>query len=1197
MDRSPFTSRSKLFPKPARLAAIACRFVGLSVGSVFVLLASTTIELPGRLQAQEPLEAVSQSKIPIGFATDIKPILRERCFACHGSLKQESDLRLDTVRSMHAAGVLIAGTASESEIVQRIRSRDPAVRMPPEGTPLPDSQIVAIEQWIDQGAEPPRDDVPEEDPDKHWSFQSLSRPAVPATSGDRCDHPIDAFLIARMEHAGIAPRPLASRELWLRRVTLDLTGIPPTPEEIRAFGEDPSLDAYERVVARLLDSPRYGERWGRHWMDVWRYADWFGRRGVPDVWNSAPQVWRWRDWMVRSLNDDVGYDRMIQDMLAADELHPEDPESLVATGYLVRNWYALNPNDWMRNVVEHSSKAFLGLTVQCAHCHDHKYDPIRQEDYFSLRAFFEPMYVRQDRRAGEADPGPFQDYEYSTLRKVQRLGYVSVFDHKADAATWLYTGGDERNRQSDRGAIPASVPAFLQSAWSRNIEPIELPLARWYPGLHPDVQTSVACDFDIELRSAIQELQQARDQLTRWETDPALAQERSQAVSRADEAKGILDGVLETVLLDDTKLSYSSRGLLLDGRAGRRMIFNSLRSLAPLMHGSNVSFVIAPFASAHLNVQLTRDNAKGATASFVGFEGGRIKAYRPGTFDEFEVAVYDPESTRDQGPIEVRMVLDREKDQGILNLRWIGSDAPIASDIPIALHGWDPAHHPEQGILIDARAGAWGWFDEFVIRGNDGSEFYRCDFDANETNDPSVTLPSLGTEIVGHDGWEAAAAYCQIGGTSVLSDRIPNVKLDSLREAWEQADRVAYRWQIAVDAASAKVAWIEARRDDWVARTNAERHRYSDDGQNVPAAWTDLARAAHRSGHRVQQSHSAYRRAKSRSELAQVESLPSDAADRDKKLTAARAERVQAESEWQRVSAIALDSQAESYEPLSRQYPRTSTGRRAALAAWMTHDRNPLTARVAVNHLWARHFHQPLVSTVYDFGRNGARPSHPELLDWLAVELMESGWSMKHLHRLIVTSEAYRRVSSVSGDPAATIDPENRLLWRMNSGRMEAEVLRDSVLAIAGWLDGTQGGQELENHQSLQTYRRSIYYSCQPEEDGKSPLGAIFDGPDANECYRRTRTIVPQQSLALTNSDWIHRMSQEILKQIDAPKFSFDASGNRSLIDAAFERILGRGPSGEEMRVCCEYLERAEGDARGSLVRGLINHNDFVTIR
>jgi hypothetical protein len=243
-----------------------------------------------------------------------------------------------------------------------------------------------------------------------------------------------------------------------------------------------------------------------------------------------------------------------------------------------------------------------------------------------------------------------------------------------------------------------------------------------------------------------------------------------------------------------------------------------------------------------------------------------------------------------------------------------------------------------------------------------------------------------------------------------------------------------------------------------------------------------------------------------------------------------------------------------------------------------------------------RHFHRPLVATVFDFGRNGSSPTHPGLLDWLAVELMESGWSMKHIHRLIVTSDAYQRASSVGDSRSATIDPENKLLWRMNSGRMESEVLRDSVLHLAECLDGIMCGQELENSVSLTTHRRSLYYSCQPEDDGKSPLGALFDGPDASDCYRRTRTIVPQQSLALTNSDWIHAMSQSILDQIQRSSNGHDLSAE-AFVRKAFEWILNRPPREEELRLCVEYLNTEQDSSRRAIVRVLLNHTDFVTIR
>src|SRR5262245_899990 len=426
------------------------------------------------------------------YARDAKPILKQRCFACHGALKQKSGLRLDTAAQLLRGGdggpVVVPRSVAESLLVEKIEARDEKERMPPEGLPLTAQQIALIRAWIEQGAAAPAKEEPEPDPREHWAFQKPVRAAL-ASSGrpGPAENPIDRFVLARLQEGGLAARPLAEKPLLLRRVSLDLIGLPPTREELQAFLADDSPDAWTRVVDRLLGDPRYGERWGRHWMDVWRYSDWYGRRHVPDVWNSAPQIWRWRDWIIHSLNADHGYDRMLREMLAADEVCPEDDEAAVATGYLIRNWYALNPNDWMRSTVEHTGKAFLGLTFNCAHCHDHKYDPITQEDYFRLRAFFEPIGVRQDRVPGEADPGPFQEYSYSVLRKIQRLGAVRIFDKTPDAPTWLYTGGDERNRVKERGSIAPGVPAFLAEP-PPQITPVELPPSASHPGLRLAIQ-------------------------------------------------------------------------------------------------------------------------------------------------------------------------------------------------------------------------------------------------------------------------------------------------------------------------------------------------------------------------------------------------------------------------------------------------------------------------------------------------------------------------------------------------------------------------------------------------------------------------------------------------------------------------------------------------------------------------------------
>ncbi|MEN9575975.1 MAG: hypothetical protein RL514_3830 [Verrucomicrobiota bacterium] len=867
------------------------------------------------------LASPARSADKVDYTTQIKPLLRERCYACHGALKQNNGLRLDTADLMKRGGkhgpALVARKPEQSLLLAKVSATDLAERMPPEGDALKPEQIELLRRWIAAGAPSPKDEKPEPSPRDHWAFRPVVRPPLPKIGNRQSAiaNPLDAFINARLAAAKLTPLPPAEKPVLLRRVYLDLTGLPPTREELHAFLADTSFDAYERVVDRLLNSPQHGERWARHWMDVWRYSDWFGRRMVPDVWNSAPQIWRWRDWIVKSLNTDKGYDRMVKEMLAADELAPLDDETAVATGYLVRNWYALNPNDWMRANVEHTGKAFLGLTFNCAHCHDHKYDPITQADYFSFRAFFEPLYVRQDRWPGEADPGPFQDYDYSKNRKVQRLGSVRVFDKDPAAKTWFYTGGDERNRLTNRPPVLATMPAFLGGK-PLQVTPVALPPTVSYPGAKPFI--------------------------------------------REAEVKRVDDGLA----------------------AAKQVVATNKTALT---------------------------GARLATA----------EAERASVF------------------------------------------ARLAAD--------------------EVKLGA-----------------------------PSIARPD----------------------TNLLT-------------------RAASNAERQFKLAAGKEALVKAESALATATTNSA------------AAKDDKAKAD------------------TKAALTKAETA----------LTTAR--KVVAEAE----AALADPKLAETYTAFSPVYPRESTGRRKALAEWIASRENPLTARVAVNHIWARHFHEPLVASVFDFGRSGKPPTHPELLDWLAAEFMESGWSMKHLHRLILTSAAYRRSSSAGNDK---VDPENKLLWRMNPGRMEAEVVRDGILHLAGALDPRMGGQELENKDALTTARRSLYYSFNPESDGRSEFSALFDAPDPNECYRRTRSVIPQQALALTNSKLVHDHTPAIAKRLGAP-----ASENAAFITAAFEQILTRPPSRAELAECEAFLQRqsravakdGEARARESLVRALLNQNDFLTVR
>lgn len=1136
------------------------------------------------------------------YLRHIKPMLRDKCYVCHGVLRQEAGLRVDTaaaVRSGSSNGPIIdPANPHQSVLFQRLTTSDPAERMPQEAAPLTAEELERMRRWIAAGAPGPADEQPQPDPRRHWAFQVPRRPPLPRVEHlEWVENPIDLFIVAQYDKHGLCPRPLADRNRWLRRVYLDVLGLPPSEEDLTAFVNDHSPDAYHRAVDRLLASPAYGERWGRHWMDVWRYSDWYGRRMVPDVWNSAPQIWRWRDWIINSLNQDKPYGRMVQEMLAGEELAPEDPDVAVATGFLIRNWYALNPNDWMRSNVEHTAKAFLGLTFNCAHCHDHKYDPISQTDYFRFRAYFEPLGVRQDRVPGQADPGPFQEYEYSKVRQVQRLGLVRAFDKRLDAPTWFYTGGDERNRVADRGSIPPGIPAVFGP--SPPIEPVQLPPPAYYPGLRADLRATMQEEFQ-QKRLAAESQRKKVDATVLPELDALLLKRRQMLAE--------LSQLVST--LKERHPFAGQPALLLDATAGRRILVRSIDGLSGPPENLTIQFDLTILVDGHVNFQLARDASQGLTAAYLGFVRGNIVAYQPGTFLEQPIGTYSPGAER---VYRVQLEVHSANDVCLVTVASLVDGQLLVDRAPAALNGWDPSRQRNQPLTWDARKGTRVAVDNIQVavavqengeHSKGCSILWQCDF--------SDVPYKVGQDVLGSDGW-AASSYCEPGGTSMVAFAIATESLTEKEQALLAVDQTIHRLECQIRAAVAEQEAADAEWEAFLARVRADDLRYKQgDDEAAAAAGLEAARLE-----RV----AAWRRAQAATaaaalEWAKAREKPQDDPKRGEAIAAAEKKYLAAvEVEHAAQTKTCEPLTPHSYSPLSPIYPQQSSGRRSALARWITAPDNPLFARVAVNHVWLRHFHQPLVNTVFDFGNNGARPTHPELLDWLAVEFIESGYSFKHLHRLILTSRTYR-LSSAVGDAQRELerDPENRYLWRMPVGRMEAEVIRDSILACAHLLDRSMGGQELENSDSLTTYRRSIYYSCHPELGGKSPFGELFDGPDANECYRRSRSIMPQQALVLTNSQLVQQASQQLAEKLwNINGGSDQQRAHAEFVQRAFRTLLSREPTGQELADCLEFLAAGVGPQgdnsnqhdphhqqarrRTGLIRVLFNHNDFIAIR
>ena len=1080
----------------------------------------------------------------VDYAKQIKPVLHERCYACHGALKQEGGLRLDTaalaIQGGDSGAALVPGNAAESVLLQRVSARDESERMPPEGEPLTPAQIEALRRWIEQKAPAPADEQPEADPRRHWAFQSPVRPPVPVVRNEAWRrNPSDAFLAAEHERHGLTPQAPADRLGWLRRVTLDLTGLPPSRAEMEAFRADDSAEAYDRVVDRLLASPQYGERWGRHWMDIWRYSDWWGLGA--EVRNSQKHIWHWRDWIIESLNADVGYDQMLREMLAADELYPDDLDRLRAGGFLARQYFKFNRTTWLDGVVEHTAKAMLGLTANCAKCHDHKYDPLSQQEYYQLRAFFEPYQIRTDFVPGQTT--------------VEKDGIPRPFDCNLDQKTYLHVRGDESKPDEGRVIVPG-VPSFLPQETLR-IESIALPPVATRPGLRAFVVEAHRAAADKAIAAARTELESARRRLQ--ESELAAANVPAKEEPPSAEPKTLIE---DRFTADRPDLREPRSGVwkqesdrLVQTQTGATRAALRWKIAPPRDFEARLRY-IPRGGETWKSVGIAFDVAgpEQEVLAYLSSYAGGPKAqvsYRAGGGP-----VYPAEGAQGR-PIpldEPHELVLRVRDT-LINLTVDGQES-VAYRLPIPRQDG-----PLELIAFDARAE----FLSFELRTLPmGVPLREPAAKGSAKGKPTGPLPV-----------DQAQLAVMIAEKALLATEAERASVD----ARAAADVARFPATGSVDAGPAIRAAVEAERRAAIARAD----------EAVSRAELALVQAPTEEAGKAKREEAEKGLAKAKEAL--------DAA------------RKALETPGVAYAELAgayktLESNVETEESRSKPFPTTSSGRRAALARWMTDPRHPLTPRVAVNHIWSRHMGRPLVATVFDFGRKGAAPTHPELLDWLAVEFVESGWSMKHLHRLIVTSQAYRLSSSSVGAEAANrvADAENRYYWRGNPIRMEAQVVRDSLLSLAGELDLTRGGPSIPVKE--ESRRRSLYYVHSHNEH--QTFLSIFDDANVLDCYRRAESIVPQQALALENSEVALAMAERIADRIAKEGC---AEADDEFVREAFLVTLNIEPSDDErtlLRAALVQLTATsreqkrpmpERQARVSLVHALLNHNDFVTIR
>jgi hypothetical protein len=841
----------------------------------------------------------------VSFTRDIQPILQQSCWHCHGALRTSGlDLRTRDTASRGGDGgvVVVPGDAAQSRLYRRVAGLEQP-SMPFEGARLSAAQIALIKSWIDQGAHWDLDAAASQEQRadtlaavedtpvppaarNYWAFKLPVQAALPAAPSHA--HPIDRFLARERDERGLAAAPQAGRLTLLRRAYLDLIGLLPAPSEADAFINDTTPGAWERVIDKLLASPHYGERWGRHWLDVARYADSSGYEHDID----RPNAWRYRDYVIRSFNEDKPYDQFLKEQIAGDELEPATDEALVATGFLragprVAFREKDNPErryEYLDDLIATTGRGLLGLTVQCARCHNHKFDPIPQRDYYRLMASFfgyvettHPLVPPEQAEAYRRKLGEVETRQSALAAEIKQIEAPYV----------------ERLKQEAYKRFPESVQRAIAK-----------PEAERTPGerlLAQQVIESVSVS-----PAAVDRLLTA--------DEAARKKELASRVAALDEEKPAPIPVAEIATDGDYRFAPDGPGDEVIGCPKCRI----------------------------LDVK---------AGSYLHTGGGR---YRP-----------------------------------------------------------PPAH--------------------FLIRG-----------DPNAKGSPMTP------------GFVTVATY-------------------------------------------------------------------GDPPTELPPA-----------------------------------------------------------------------------------HGRTS-GRRRALAEWLASRQNPLTARVIVNRIWHHHFGRGIVATLDNFGRMGERPTHPELLDWLAVEFMNRGWSIKQMHRLIMTSAAYRMASSFEHAANAETDPQNHYLWRFRTQRLDAEIVRDSILAAGGSVNLTVGGppvfpplpKELlaavthgvwkQQDDGPAVWRRSVY--VYRRRGLVFPMFQVFDLPEQNiTAGARYVSTVPTQALALLNNPFVLRQAELFAERV-ARAAGPDAA---SRIDLAYRIALTRHPTDAERATALEFLKT------GSLVdltHVLFNLNEFVYLR
>lgn len=959
----------------------------------------------------------------VDFAREVLPIFEKSCFGCHGAKVQMGSLRLDSKKLAfaggHSATLIIPGKAAESILYQRVAGIGEQARMPMGGKPLATEQIATIRNWIDQGAVWP-DSVGIENAEikKHWAYIAPQRPALPPVRNTQwVRDPIDRFILARLDSENMAPSTQADRVTLLRRLSLDIIGLPPTPEEVDTFLKDKRSDAYERQVDRLLASPHYGERWGRIWLDAARYADSDGYEK-----DKQREVWFYRDWVINALNRDLPYDQFIIDQIAGDLVPNATQDQRVATGFLrnsmINEEGGVDPEQFrmeaMYDRMDAIGKGILGITIQCAQCHNHKFDPLTQEEYYRLFAFLNNSHESNMAVYTPEEQKQRQEI-FRGIREIEGTVQHRTPDWRERMAKWEQSVQERANWK----VVPPEVDDI--STGGQKYLPMAdgSLLAQGYAPTKHSVMLTLKTDL------------------------PKVTAFRLE-------------------LLNDPNLPRGGPGRSLNGTAALTEFEAEL--VPPGENAKPVKLKIAR-ATADLNLPET----------------------------PLDAMFYDKtDRRRVTGPID--FAIDGKEETA-----W-GTDAgpgrrnqPRKAVFTLA----EPLDPAKGRIVVHLSQKHGGWNSDDNQSHNLGRMRLSVTSDPDPVADP---VPMRVREIL-----------------SVAPDK----------RSPRQVDAIFGYWMTTVPE------WRE-------------------ENQAIEALWRK-----HPEGAEQLVLH-----------------------ERDKM----RETHILTRGDFLKPGKEVTPGVPAFLHQLPEGVPPT----RLAFAKWLVDRRSPTTARSIVNRIWQGYFGTGLVATVEDLGKQSEAPSHPQLLDWLAVEFMDDGWSLKKLHRTIVTSATYRQSSQTSPELLSR-DPYNRLLARGPRFRVDAEIVRDIALAASGLLNGKIGGPSVyppapdflfqppvsygpknwhEEHDA-DRYRRALYtfrYRSVPY-----PMLQAFDAPNGDmSCVRRSRSNTPLQALTTLNEPLFLEAAQALALRT----LQEGGATDEARLTYAFRRCLARKPNAEESAVLMGLLQK-----------------------